>query len=101
MLFKRARRHTFLASAVPWFFVGLDLKTFQEIVKATEKVDHRHQFDDCFIVQPQLPHRGSVDMDSILTTHDGGHRNCDDLLGHAVQFPGVGHDYPNLVPVGF
>ncbi len=37
-----------------------DAQTVPQLVKAAEYVDHRHQFEDGFVIQLQLPHRGSM-----------------------------------------
>ena len=91
----------YLASAIPRLLVRLDLKPFEEIVEATEQIDHSHQFNDCLIVQAQLPHRGSVNVDSVFATVDGGHRQCDYFFGQGIQLPGLGHDRLYLVSIRF
>ncbi len=59
-----------LTSTVPGLFIRLDLQTVQQLIEAAEEIDHRHHFDDPLVVQSQLPHRGSMDVDSILAPHD-------------------------------
>lgn len=60
---RECSRHSFSGSAspIPWFFVRFDLQAVIELVEAREQVDHGHDLEDCLIIQPELPHRGSVD----------------------------------------
>jgi hypothetical protein len=52
----------FSSSAVPGLLVGLDLKAVHQLVEAAEQIDDGHQLEDSFVVQSQLPHRGSVNL---------------------------------------
>ena len=49
------------SSAVPGFFVMLNLQPFVEGIETGEQVDDSQQFEYRFIVQTQAPHRGGVD----------------------------------------
>jgi hypothetical protein len=85
-----------LRSAVPGLLVWLDPQTIHELVEAAEQIDDRHELEDALIVQPQLPHRGSVDLQSIGA---GVHRrdgDGDDLLGQATDLP-----EPNMTALTF
>ncbi len=55
------------ASAIPGFFVRLNLQAIVELVETTEQIDDGHQFEYGFIVQAQIPHRGSMNRDSVIT----------------------------------
>ncbi len=55
-----------LPSPVPRFLVHLHLQALQQLVQAGENVHHRHEFEYALIIQPELPHRGSVNFNSVL-----------------------------------
>ena len=64
-----ARRR--LPSAVPGFLVGFDAEPIHQLVVPAEEVHDGHQFEYAFVVQTELPHRGSVHVESIDTAVHG------------------------------
>ncbi len=60
-----------LASPIPWLLVYLHLQPVEQLVQSGEQIDDRHEFQHTFIVQPKLPHRGSMNFNSVLASADG------------------------------
>jgi len=56
-----------LTSPIPWLFIKFYLQAVHKFVEANEQVDHRHYLKKTFIIQSQLPRRGSMDGESVLT----------------------------------
>ena len=56
-----------LASPIPWLFVRLHLQAIQELVESCEQVDDGHEFYYPLVVESQLPHRGSMHLNSVAT----------------------------------
>ena len=75
----------FLTSAMPGPFIDFDLQTTQELIEAAEQIDNGHYLENAFLIQSELPHRGSMDSDSVFTPHHGRDGNCDDFLGQAIE----------------
>src|SRR6266536_5898847 len=67
-------------STVPGLLVQLDAESVHQLVEASEQVHDSHEFEDAFVVQPKLPHRGSVHLESINTRVYGRDGDRDDLL---------------------
>ena len=68
---RRQRRLDFLPSPIPGFFIGLDSQSIDQLIKAAEEVNYRHQFEKSRIVQPKLPRRGSMYGKSVIATVHG------------------------------
>lgn len=96
---ERTRRSGARASAVPRLLVRLYLKAVHELVEAAEQVDYGHQLQNSFVVQTQLLHRRSMDLQSVVAGVHCGNRDGDDLLGQSIEFPGLDHHRLDLVPV--
>ncbi len=60
-----------LASAIPRFFIHFYLQAIQKLIETAEQIDNCHQLKYAFIIEAKFPHRGSMDGDSVLTTHHG------------------------------
>ena len=56
-----------LTSPIPWLFIRFHLQAVHKFVEADEQVDHRHYLEETFIIQSQLPRRGSMNGESVLT----------------------------------
>ena len=80
------------SSPVPRLLVGFDLEPIHEPVESTEEIDDGHQLKDAFVVETELPHRGSMDGQSVVTRVHRGNGYRDDLFGKAVQLSIVDHD---------
>ena len=89
----------FLTSTIPWFFVWFNLQPIHQFVETAEQVDHRHQLQHTFVVQPQLLHRRRMDFQSIVTRIYRRDGDGDDLLRQAVKFPFFHHDRFHFAPV--
>src|SRR6266545_1798864 len=98
--FSECPRHSCAgASAVPGLLVGLDAEPVHQLVETAEQLDDRHELKDPLVVQSQLLHRRSVDLQSVVAAVDRRHRHGDDLLGQPVELPGIDHHRLHLVPV--
>ena len=70
-----------LSSTVPWLIVHFHLKTRQQFVQSAEQIHDSHKLQDSLVIQALLPHRGSMDRDSVVASHHSGNGNRYDLLG--------------------
>jgi hypothetical protein len=61
----------FLASSMPWLVVHFDLQSVHQLVEAAEKIDHGHNFENCFVIKPQFSHRGNMYGESVVASHYG------------------------------
>jgi hypothetical protein len=87
-------------SAVPGLLVRLDLQAVHQPVEPAEQVDHRHELEDRRIIQTQLLHRRSVNLESVSAPLYRRHNDRDDLLGEAIELARGKHDGLDFVPVG-
>ena len=76
----------FLASPVPGLFVHFYLQSVQKLIEPTEQLNNTHELKYSFVIQPELPHRESMNRDSILTPIHCRYSDSDDFLGETVKF---------------
>ena len=88
-----------LPSPVPRFIIHFNLQSVHQFVEAAEKIDHSHDFEYRFVIEPQLPHRGNVDRESVVASHYGRHGYGYDLLGQTVKLAGFVHNGLDLIPI--
>ena len=69
-----------LASAMPRLLISLNLQAAHQLAESAEQIDNGHQLENRVIVQPQLPHRGSVYFQSVVAAVHCRHGDGDDLL---------------------
>ena len=88
-----------LPSPIPGLLISLDGQSVHQLVEAAEQIDDGHQLQHPFIIQTQLPHRGSVNVQSVLAAVDRGHGNRNDLLRQTVKLTLRHHHRFDFVPV--
>ena len=58
------------SSPVPGLLVRLDPQAIHQLAETTEQINDRHQLQYGFIIQPQLLHRRSMDLESVPAAKD-------------------------------